>query len=590
MFRFLCFTLVLCLNFSLSYGQKRSEKKGIAYGHLSEADISVISPGLSWWYNWSVSPESGVSDVFSKYGMDFVPMAWGSGFNEVALRNFYSTHSNAKYLLAFNEPNFTTQSNLTPAQVAALWPKLESIAHDYNLKIVGPAVNYCDKCISVNGVTISDPVQYLDSFFAACPSCQVDYIAVHNYMCYSTALSDYLNRFKKYKKPIWLTEFACWDQSTITLDMQKSLVIGALDLLENDTSIYRYAWFTGDRSGNWPYLDIFQPQSGKLSELGSLYVNFEPVHDTSFYAAIPARIEAENYSTMSGVALEATKDYDGVANVGWIDANDWLEYNIEVPASGTYYLYLRIASNSQSTININEGQQTLNTLNIASTGGWQNWKNQEVQVSLTKGKHKITLATPTGGFNINWLAFRTKENLPPVVHAGDNQVVPSYSGSTILKGYATDADSDNLSFMWTKVSGPSTGTIQNSTNDTTSVTQLSMGDYLFRLTASDGIETSYSEISVKVSDTTPVLTIEQQNTTGIYPNPVTDKLFIDREKSSSDILRVYIINMNGIVMLSKVITPSANNPEIDVSSLKKGQYIIKLESNKTTKSYSFIKQ
>ncbi len=82
---------------------------------------------------------------------------------------------------------------MTPAQVAAAWPRLEAIADSFNLKIVGPAVNYCDKCIVVGGVALTSPFAYLDSFFAACPDCRVDYIAVHNYMCYTGALSDYID-------------------------------------------------------------------------------------------------------------------------------------------------------------------------------------------------------------------------------------------------------------------------------------------------------------------------------------------------------------------------------------------------------------
>ncbi len=113
--------------------QTKSTKKGIAYGYHSEADMAADSKGLSWWYNWAVSPDNGVKDVFGNYNMDFVPMAWNGGFDETALRAFYASHPNAKYLLGFNEPNFTTQANLTPRQAAALWPKLEAIAKDYNL-------------------------------------------------------------------------------------------------------------------------------------------------------------------------------------------------------------------------------------------------------------------------------------------------------------------------------------------------------------------------------------------------------------------------------------------------------------------------
>jgi len=399
------FIIILILVFSpaITHSQPKSSKRGIAYGYHSEADMAAISKGVSWWYNWYYQPESMVANVYQNYGMDFVPMAWGKSFNEAGLRAFYASHPDAKYLLGFNEPNFISQANLKPSEAAALWPKLENIAKDFGLKIVGPAVNYSGDGVSENGVTYSNPVAYLDAFFAACPNCQVDYIAVHNYMCYSGALSDYINQFKKYNRPIWLTEFACWDQSTITLNMQKGLMMGAIDLLENDPSVFRYSWFTGDRLGNFPYINLFDANSGKLTELGQLYINFNPVHDPNSYTPIPARLEAENYSSMSGIAIEATSDISGIANVGWIDAGDWLEYNITAPVSGDCTAFFRISANANVSLELRENDVILKTLQISSSGGWQNWKTVQTTITLSAGNHKLRLYTSTGLFNLNWI-------------------------------------------------------------------------------------------------------------------------------------------------------------------------------------------
>jgi len=397
--------LILCLSFlaAPAFSQIKSKKRGIAYGHHSEADMNVISKGISWWYNWANKPESSVSSVFQKYDMDFVPMIWNGSFDETGLRNFYATHPDAKYLLGFNEPNFTSQANLKPSQAAALWPKLEKIAKDYGLKIVGPAVNYSGNAVTENGVTFTDPVQYLDAFFAACPNCQVDYIAVHNYMCYGTALISYINKFKKYNKPIWLTEFACWDQAPFSVDKQKNLMMSAIDFLENDPMVFRYSWFTGRWSTVEPYLNLFDAQSGKLSDLGQLYVSFNPIHDPDIYTTVPARLEAESYSTMQGISIEATKDVSGIANVGYIDAGDWLEYNIDVPATGDYTVYFRISANTNTSLELRENNIAIQTLQIPTSNGWQNWETLQTNINLTSGKHKLRIFTSKGSFNLNWL-------------------------------------------------------------------------------------------------------------------------------------------------------------------------------------------
>jgi hypothetical protein len=186
--------------------------------------------------------------------------------------------------------------------------------------------------------------------------------------------------------------------------MQKDLMKGSIDFLENDTMIFRYAWFTGNRSGAFPYLDIFAPQSGKLTELGQFYVSYKAFNpDTSYYTPIPERIEAEHYSTMSGIATQTVSDFDGIDDVGWIDAGDWLEYNIDVPSAGSYFVYFRISSNAATSVILKVDGQNTDTLTVPSSGGWQNWKTLLTQTYLPVGKHKLRVYAQKANFNLNWI-------------------------------------------------------------------------------------------------------------------------------------------------------------------------------------------
>ena len=197
------------------YSQKRSDKRGVSYEITYVEDLPVLSKGVSWFYNWGIAPgNSNVFDVYQEY-LDYVPMVWNNGYDRTKLRNFLSTHPHVKYILGFNEPNFTSQSNIGPAKASAAWPELETIAGEFNLKIVGPAVNYAPGgtgSVTENGVNYSDPFMYYDAFFAACPTCHVDYIAIHSYMNDPAALLWDVDQFvTKYNKPIWLTEFCAWE-------------------------------------------------------------------------------------------------------------------------------------------------------------------------------------------------------------------------------------------------------------------------------------------------------------------------------------------------------------------------------------------
>lgn len=384
----------------------KAQKRGIAYGYHSPQDMQMLSPNISWWYNWAVVPESAVANDFSDYGFDFVPMTWNGSFDENQLRSFLNTHPETKYLLAFNEPNFIDQANMTPSEVAAQWPRLESIANDFNLEIVGPAVNFCGNCVQENGITYTDPVKYLDDFFAACPNCRVDYIAVHCYMNTVSALQWYTGLFKKYGKPIWLTEFAGWESNgnINNRNDQINFMIGAVDFLEYEPSIFRYSWFIGRTNSGYytyPYIDLLG-SNGQLTELGNIY-KLMPIHDPDQIVLLPGIIEAEAYNQMYGILIEKTADQSGFANVGYINAGDWLEYKINVNQAENFDIKFRIASTKNSILNLLVDGTNALTQNISNTGGWQNWFTFTNKLNLSEGIHTIRIQAVTDGFNINWI-------------------------------------------------------------------------------------------------------------------------------------------------------------------------------------------
>src|SRR5204862_2725848 len=117
-------------------------------------------------------------------------------------------------------------------------------------------------------------------------------------------------------------------------------------------------------------------------------------------------IQAENWISMSVVQTETTTDAGGGLNVGWIDAGDWMAYNVTIPTTGTYRVIYRVASpNSNMTLRLEKdaGATQLGSVTIPNTGGWQNWTNVYHNVTLPAGTYSIGIATSTGGFNLNYL-------------------------------------------------------------------------------------------------------------------------------------------------------------------------------------------
>ncbi|MBS1738509.1 MAG: tandem-95 repeat protein, partial [Bacteroidetes bacterium] len=76
-------------------------------------------------------------------------------------------------------------------------------------------------------------------------------------------------------------------------------------------------------------------------------------------------------------------------------------------------------------------------------------------------------------------------NKPPVANAGSDQAITLPISTVSLKGSGTDEDGTVVSYTWTKVSGPSTFNIVNSSSAVTDVTGLVQGTYQFKLTVTD---------------------------------------------------------------------------------------------------------
>jgi beta-glucosidase len=122
--------------------------------------------------------------------------------------------------------------------------------------------------------------------------------------------------------------------------------------------------------------------------------------------AVPGRVEAENFSSMSGIQLEQTSDEGGGTDVGWIDQTDWMEYDLLVADSGDYQVDLRIAALSQAgRIGFVVGGMVLKVFDLPVTGGWQIWQTVSTRIPLDQGLQRLKIVAFIGGFNLNWMEF-----------------------------------------------------------------------------------------------------------------------------------------------------------------------------------------
>jgi ribosomal protein L14 len=125
---------------------------------------------------------------------------------------------------------------------------------------------------------------------------------------------------------------------------------------------------------------------------------------------------------------------------------------------------------------------------------------------LTAGSYvyKLTVTDNSGGISSATVTVTVNSapiiNQPPTVSAGNNITLTLPVDTTILLGSASDADGIITSTAWSQASGPSNALISSPSNDTTVVTGLVAGSYVFSLTVTDNSgATVFSSVTVSVN-------------------------------------------------------------------------------------------
>lgn len=170
-------------------------------------------------------------------------------------------------------------------------------------------------------------------------------------------------------------------------------MVDAVQLLEKDTSIFRYSWFatryTTDETS--PCTNLFkQKEDGVLTDVGDVYLNMSSF-DSTYFHPVESVIEAEHYIDRSGIYLEKTTDVSGRISMYDIQAGDWAEYLEDVPETTRPFIAFRYASAKQAAIAIYQGTDLLGTIILPSTGGVNTWTTWTSSLHLPSGKIRIRL-------------------------------------------------------------------------------------------------------------------------------------------------------------------------------------------------------
>lgn len=207
---------LLALGIAAHAEPRLSDKKG----HGGDAPVAAVLHA-KWYYNWGPRGES-------RPGLEFVPMVKSAG--QVTPETLGAIKaSGAKVLLGFNEPERSSQGNVSVEKALELWPQLTATG----LRLGSPAP-------SSDGPGMDWLARFMEG--ADKRKLRVDFIAVH---WYRSASEDDLERWlkdlhRRYRRPIWLTEFNAYyaggDRDRFARNTWK--ILDRLSIVE------RYAYFT----------------------------------------------------------------------------------------------------------------------------------------------------------------------------------------------------------------------------------------------------------------------------------------------------------------------------------------------------------
>ena len=286
------------------------------------------------------------------------------------------------------------------------------------------------------------------------------------------------------------------------------------------------------------YVRVWKEGSGPLPPSG------EP---TTQPVTLPGRIEAEDYraggegvgyhDTSSGnaggeyrnddVDIELAADGAGEYNVGWIDASEWLVYDIDVAQTESYDITARVSSARSGTKTLHmevDGSDVTGPISFTDSSGWQSWIDVSVPgVPLQVGTHELRIVMDASGFNVNYIDVVTaspQTNQPPTVNAGPDGEATLASPVTVdLFGNAIDdgLPTGVLTTQWT-ASGLGPVTFGDEFSASTKVTFIEAGEYVLRLTASDGEDSAYDEMTITVKPDPATMHVHDLDAQGVKLN------------------------------------------------------------------------
>jgi len=258
-------------------------KKGIGFtmragtenGSATVNIPKVQALSVSWNYSWGSERPAGQPE-----GVEFVPMIWGAYGDATNLAQRIAVvradfdAGLTRRLLGFNEPDYSSQSNIPVERAISLWKQFE----DSGMPLVSPSPAHSDR-------------EWMTTFMEqvdknAC--LRMEWIGVHWYGgANAQGFKNYMTRLYSVhgsSRPLLITEFAPADWTTggdpsrnqWTKEKVLEFAKEVLPWLEQQDFIAGYAWFPFNANSPQGHSSALFDANGELTTLGQYYASVTP--------------------------------------------------------------------------------------------------------------------------------------------------------------------------------------------------------------------------------------------------------------------------------------------------------------------------
>ncbi|KAJ7148766.1 glycosyl hydrolase catalytic core-domain-containing protein [Mycena crocata] len=279
--------------------------RGLAWATNNDfAPVIGGKPKVTWYHHWQDGP---VSQMPSKN--EYVPMFWGSKkWDKWNSRKAEMNKKTPKHLLGFNEPDISSQGDMSPSYAADVW-----------MKEIHP---WAAKGVKLGSPAVAWNLDWTKDFLSELKKRggHVDFVTVHWYGSYKDIagfkkfISSAHSRFG-YK--LWVTELGVTSGSKPSQQQTKDFMMQAFSWMDSTGYVDRASWFGCFEASSPPdsYAtgkNALFKSAGHLSDMGFWYgYTDQPNRRAIASADIHARhhaIAARIASNESASADEATEE------------------------------------------------------------------------------------------------------------------------------------------------------------------------------------------------------------------------------------------------------------------------------------------